>query len=129
MIVLGTYLGIAVTALAAVLFAACVRWQLRLGGFRLYAFGAFLCMAYTALITFAESATLSPASLQRTFDAWHPSARTLDEFRPLMIARNNSMMISTYVFTVILTALLALGALNKSFRLRREQYNLLKHDT
>ena len=118
MIVLGTYLGLAVALFVGFLWVKCVRWQRRFNGFMAHSILLLLLLGFIVLSTLAESATLSNESLEHNL-SYHPSiAHTIDELRPFIIARNNSMMISSSEAIFVFAALIGALALAKSKRLQ-----------
>ena len=120
MIVFGTYLGIALLLFIAFLFVTSVRWQIRFGSFWPYSVMFLLFAAFIGMSTFVESTTLSNASLERMLPDNHSVAKTVDELRPFIIARNNSLMITGCGFIFILSALLGALTLSKAKRLQRQ---------
>jgi hypothetical protein len=133
MIILGTYLGIVSILVSAVVCWRCVVWRRRFPDaiFTFCAMVTVFAFLWCGMATYAETALMGEASLQDTLDVWkasgsEPAERTLEEFRIFMAARNNSIMISTVIFTFLLTAFAGLLAFATARGIiRREKQYLL----
>jgi len=119
MFITGTYIGIASTLFSAFVCWLCFVWRRRFPVATFTWCGTFALVAFlwTAMITFAESRLSSHDSVRRTFDAWRASGSLspdtpFDTFHGLINARNSSMIISTVIFSFIVTVAAGLKAMS-----------------